>query len=742
MQKFVLFFYRAFLFLFFTIPCLLNAQEINDYGFEYWNQPTVSVNGSIISNPWAGGINNVQAGLIDLNMDSQNDLVLFDRHGSRILPFIFHDISLRSPQPWYEYAPDYIKYFPPVNSIFQLKDYNGDYKPDLFTYTTGGIMVYKNVSGQSIKFQQVTYPFIRSLQGNIFTNLLVTNVDYPGIYDLDGDRDLDIISFWGLGSFMELHRNMSVETFGNPDSLLYHKVDDCWGRFAEGVESNEIYLDTCSRERPDYRHTGSTITLLDINNDSRIDLLLGDVDFLNIQALINSGTNLEAVMTEHFDHFPETNPVELASFPAVITTDIFNDSIPDLLVSPFEPGLIRSAGTNSLWMYEFQDTSYVLKKKNFLQEDMIDIGLGIYPVFAEITGDTLTDLLVGNYGSIDTCFYNINGQLTCEHFSSVSLYMNTGTKAHPAFTLLTDDIAGLAGSGSLNIYPAVSDLNDDGKNDLLIGNSAGELFLFTTLNYASNIPQFSAPVRIDASQAGTFITPALADIDDDGLTDIITGNKTGKLCYIRNAGTLQQPQFSFITADYGKVNVTDSTQSYTGYSTPAFITDSQGRLRLVVGSESGRFHYFPVLSSDPNQKIAEEPDIFSSLSDGIRSSAAFSDLNNDGFTEMLAGNYSGGLKLFKGILPGPSAIAETQKLQPLQLIPNPASNLVKVILPESGNWNIRIYDIYGRLVQENTMLNDVTILPLEINESGLFMVVAYCSDKVSQLYSGKLLIIQ
>jgi hypothetical protein len=41
---------------------------------------------------------------------------------------------------------------------------------------------------------------------------LVTNVDYPAIFDIDNDGDLDILTFWGLGSFMELHQNMSVET--------------------------------------------------------------------------------------------------------------------------------------------------------------------------------------------------------------------------------------------------------------------------------------------------------------------------------------------------------------------------------------------------------------------------------------------------------------------------------------------------------------------------------------------------
>lgn len=38
--------------------------------------------------PWAGGLNAAQFGEVDLNLDGIKDLVVFERHGNRILTFL------------------------------------------------------------------------------------------------------------------------------------------------------------------------------------------------------------------------------------------------------------------------------------------------------------------------------------------------------------------------------------------------------------------------------------------------------------------------------------------------------------------------------------------------------------------------------------------------------------------------------------------------------------------------------
>ena len=239
----------------------------------------ISENNDTLNFPFAGGLNSCQFMNMDINLDGTDDLLAFDRHGNRILPFI---VSTSLPFQLL-YKPDLASEFPTIEQWMQAIDYNNDGKKDIFTYTTGGIKVYRNDSDSKLKFTQVTKPFLLSQQGSTLTNILVTSVDYPAIVDIDSDGDYDVLSFWGLGSFVEWHRNTSIERFGKSDSLTFEKTSSCWGHFAEGKEDNSIILDTCANTGKsglsadnqldeDPKHTGSTLLINDLNGDELPDL--------------------------------------------------------------------------------------------------------------------------------------------------------------------------------------------------------------------------------------------------------------------------------------------------------------------------------------------------------------------------------------------------------------------------------------------------------------------------------------
>lgn len=720
-----------------------NAQEINDFGFTFWPSVKVSVQSNQIPNPWSGGLNNIQTGAIDLNNDGSNDLVVFDKHGNRLLPFVFSENTGQ-----YLYAPEYIDFFPPVNSLFQLHDYNGDAKPDLFTYTTGGIMVYRNITDTDLKFEKAVKQFITSLQGEIFTNLLITNVDYPALKDLDTDGDLDIITFWGLGSFIELHKNMSIEIYGTADSLLFHKIDYCWGEFAEHPESNNIILDTCTdfKNTPRHnRHTGSTLSLVDINNDGLEDLLLGDVDYLNLQALINGGNNMHAEMTSVIDSFPSNAPISLHTFPVVQQLDIYNDGMPDLIVSSFDPGMTKSSGKESIWLYTKTNGQYLLKTKNFLQNTMIDAGIGSYPVFEQLTSDTSIDLVVGNFGTISNSFYNSNGQLITEFVSKLQFYKNTSRAAVPAFELVDDDFANLSVLNKTALIPAFTDFNNDNLPDLLIGTSDGQLLLFFCTGYSNGIPEYNMQYQIVASDASAkHFSPTCTDLDNDGLTDILAGKEDGKISFYRNKGTKVNPSFQLVTDYYGQINVTETGVSYTGFSTPA-IYNNKGKLQLFVGSESGRIFYYPQLPLNHYDEATYEEDVFSTLQDGIRTSISMRDINADTYPDLVIGNFSGGLKLFKGKMGEPHDIPENitdQSNERLVIVPNPANQKIQIKLPTPGNWDIRVIDLCGRELIRKTAQGKSVLADVELLRSGIYIIVASQQFKESDIYTGKLIIIQ
>ncbi len=174
-------------------------------------------------------------------------------------------------------------------------------------------------------------------------NLFATDADYPAIMDLDGDGDLDILTFGVMGNFIEKHINLSVECYGTRDSLVFERVDQCWGRVAESEENNVMYLDTClfgyglKVLQDGIRHRGATVAVRDLNGDGLLDLLLADVDYPELALLLNGGDPDNALMVSQTNSFPSSCPVHLTSMPVPFFTDINNDGVEDLLVSPFDP---------------------------------------------------------------------------------------------------------------------------------------------------------------------------------------------------------------------------------------------------------------------------------------------------------------------------------------------------------------------------------------------------------------------
>lgn len=680
--------------------------------------------------PFAGGLNSCQFVNIDIDLDGTDDLLVFDRHGNRILPFL---VTPGSPSKL-RYAPEKAALFPPLDQWVQAIDYNHDGKKDLFTYTTGGIKVYRNDSRNTLQFTQVTHPFLRSKQGSVLTNILVTGVDYPAIADLDGDGALDVLTFWGLGSFVEYHRNTSLDLYGTTDSLTFEKVSTCWGHFAEGNESNVITLDTCPGMKQvmapmapgtdDPKHTGSTLLLNDFNHDGLPDLALGDVDFSSIINLTNGGSIADARMVSQTTSFPNaTDPVRLNSFPAAMLVDVDNDGHKDLVVSPFDPSLIKGENFKSVLLYHNSGTNlqpvYNLVSKSFLQDQMLDFGSGAYPVFFDYNGDGIMDVMVGNYGYCDSCILNPVYGLQCTYTAKLALLINTGTATNPQFRLADRNIAGLDSLQMQSLIPSVADMDGDGDLDMVLGNSKGKLV------YCENValPGQPADFRIKdpawfSIDVGDFSAPQLFDLDNDGLTDLLIGKRDGRVSYYRNTGTKYIPQFTLVTDTLGGVDVTNTNLSYYGYMVPCFYKDKQGDVKLFAGSEFGDVYVYDHIKDNLDGKFRLLGTL-PGIKEGLRSAVALGNLNNDTITDMLVGNYSGGLDLFMG---KPDKIFGIGKANPhstkLLVSPNPATEIVSVTSEGTlveGQTDILLRTIDGKIIRKYSHMR----LPAQLDVSGL-----------------------
>ncbi len=687
--------------------------------------------------PWAGGMNSMQYCELDLNLDGVFDLLSFDRRGNRKLCFINKGLEGIAD---YEYDAQYSSLIPDISDWVITVDYNLDGKKDIFTYSPGyaGIIVYKNISDQELKFERVVYPYLKTMFPGGYVNLFVTYADYPGIADVDGDGDMDILTFGVLGSFIDMHKNMSMEKYGNADSLDYEHYTYCWGHVAESDESNHIYLDTCFSGGKNYkslqapRHSGSTFLVHDLDDNGLVDILLGDAEFPWLYALYNTGSIDDAYISYMDTIFPQsTDNIDIFSMPAAAYIDVDNDGLKDLIASPFDPGINNSEDKRSVWYYkntgQNTDPAFEFIEEDFLQKTLIDVGTGAYPVMFDWDKDGKEDLFVGNYGYYWYSYYD-NYFLKSVYRSKISYYRNTGSSDNPSFQLWNNDFAGLGSIQALGLMPAFADIDDDGNTDLLVGNSEG------TIIHVKNTGDGSFSIEdltYENINVGEFSAPQLYDLDGDGDKDLIIGERSGNLNYYENSSSNKGAEFNYVTDSLGKINVTDYSLSYDGYSIPGFFRDNNGSNNLVVGSEQGKIFYFVNIDDNILGKYNESSQLYVLLDTteisfdlGMRTSATITHNTIGNKIAMIAGNYSGGLEYFNGYANvNTDADGFKEANMGVAVYPNPASDFTYIEPGDIQYKTIELIDIYGNIVDVNyNYLSDSNI---KINLSGLSPGIYY-----------------
>lgn len=132
-----------------------------------------------------------------------------------------------------------------------------------------------------------------------------------------------------------------------------------------------------------------------------------------------------------------------------------------------------------------------------------------------------------NDGRKDVLCGNING--------NIYLLLNTGTDAAPVFSAST---LILNGGGVLDVgsraSPVVTDWNNDGRKDLLVGCEAGTVYFFENKG-TDAAPSFNGSVLLEADgspvSVESFSRIDVCDWNDDGIADLLAGNDPGNVWY-------------------------------------------------------------------------------------------------------------------------------------------------------------------------------------------------------------------
>jgi len=317
---------------------------------------------------------------------------------------------------------------------------------------------------------------------------------------------------------------------------------------AEEVTSGLI--PTMSYDRPELiEANGKAINLehhavtrcYDWDNDGDHDLLVAGGDG-RLWLYRNSGTRQKAL-------FQAKEPISAGgrdrwgnSYTGLVLTNLVGNALPDLAVchSGNEVTIHQNVGTAKSPKFAENVVSVIVQENC---QGRFDV--------ADWDGDGLADLVTGSFGG-KLEWHRNEGKTDTPGFGP----------GKPLFDL----------SLAYNSHPRIVDFNQDGRLDLLLGVNWGTVSLYLNIETArepslsaSRLTQWSDGTNLNIRELnGDDSTPELADLDGDGVLDLISGGKNGRLFFMRGIGFPSRVEsFQILLAqhpkDFGKVLRDDAT---------------------------------------------------------------------------------------------------------------------------------------------------------------------------------------
>ena len=195
------------------------------------------------------------------------------------------------------------------------------------------------------------------------------------------------------------------------------------------------------------------------------------------------------------------------------------------------------------------------------------------------------------------------------------------------------------------------DYNNDGKKDLLAGDSKGRVWLF--LNTGTDAaPVLAEGVRLKsagntivgsssdkASVMGIYSKLHYADWNGDGLDDILIGHTAGSghdIVMYKNIGTKTEPKF-------GKPEPVELPGPKMRRPSPyVFDWDGDGKVDLLLGTEKPAVYFCRNVGTNKEPKLEKGKKLDlagDGFGKGYRCRIDVADFNGDGKSDIIVGNF-------------------------------------------------------------------------------------------------------
>jgi hypothetical protein len=220
--------------------------------------------------------------------------------------------------------------------------------------------------------------------------------------------------------------------------------------------------------------------------------------------------------------------------------------------------------------------------------------------------------------------------------ATITRFENTGTTTAPVF----HERGELPIRGEFHASPAIADLDGDGLPDMVLGTWRDRIQWWRNTG-TPTVPAWTlADSALVVITRGSNTVPALGDLDGDGDLDLLIGEASGQLNFYRNTGTRTAPAFELVSDEFQGIDPGRR-------SVPHLVDlDGDGKLDLLVGGEDGPLQWWRNVTSGDDVRFERMPGF--ALESDAYSAPTSGDLDGDGVVDLVVGTVSGGLRYYRG----------------------------------------------------------------------------------------------
>ncbi|TAN44492.1 MAG: VCBS repeat-containing protein [Nitrospirae bacterium] len=218
-----------------------------------------------------------------------------------------------------------------------------------------------------------------------------------------------------------------------------------------------------------------------------------------------------------------------------------------------------------------------------------------------------------------------------------------GPQAQPGKTVqfkCNDESSKMFNASGVDATPfarlAFYDFDGDGVEDMVVGGKEGDLLLFKNIGTQERREWALVKGYFSGINANAFSSPAIGDIDNDGMAEVVLGtggfsSESGRIHIYKNNGTASKPLW--VKSNAGEISIGND-------AVPALVDlNNDGRPDIVAGNSEGRLFAFINETSKAKVRFKKDNGYFRNINAGTYAAPAA--VVRDGSVLVIVGNSMG-----------------------------------------------------------------------------------------------------